>query len=183
MHKLVGARNKTEGAHLINLIRIFKMAHYFTTANANMSTTNLRVNKISVLLFLIFFHILSHAEDIPNSNAKGMKKVQGVVIGIKDVDLSLNESALSDSPIVNLVRSTISYFPVVDLIKGLFYSSDAEFKIYLIKINDVKTLEVASQQIFRKDDCVLVWYDGAMGDNPNLSNLGVAGIDSSNECV
>ncbi|MFZ3087002.1 MAG: hypothetical protein WA123_02950 [Methylotenera sp.] len=127
------------------------------------------MNKLMSLLLLFLLPITSNAEETPNQNAEGMKKVQGNVVEIEHVDSSRRGSATTG-------------MPVVDLVEAIFGSNYSGFPIYLVKVNEAITLEVASKESFRIGDCVLVWYDGEMGDSPNLSMLGQAGISKSNGC-
>ena len=127
------------------------------------------MKKLIVFSLLLLLPIFSSAEEPPNLNAEGMKKVQGTVIEIDHVDSSRRGSATTGIPVVDLVEA----------IFGLNYSG---FPIYLVKVSESNKLEVASKESFQVGDCVLVWYDEAMGDSPNLSMLGQAGISKSNEC-
>lgn len=131
----------------------------------------MNTNKISTLLFLLFFPLFASAKDIPipNKNAEGMKKVLGVIIQAEQVDSSRRGSASTG-------------MPVVDLVETIFGTNYSGFPIYHVKVNETITLNVASRESFKAGDCVLVWYDGAMGDSPDLSMPGQAGIEKSNEC-
>lgn len=121
----------------------------------------------SILLFLL--PAFSSAEETPNQNAEGMRKVQGIVVEVEHVDSSRRGSATTG-------------LPIVDLVESIFGSNYSGFPIYLVKVSEAITLEVASRESFKIGDCVLVWYDGEMGDSPNLSMLGQAGISKSNGC-
>jgi hypothetical protein len=127
------------------------------------------MNKLMVLLFLSLLPSISSADETPNQNAEGMKKVQGTVVEIGHVDSSHRGSATTG-------------MPVVDLVEAIFGSNYSGFPIYLVKVSETITLEVASKESLKIGDCVLVWYDGEMGDSPNLSMLGQAGISKSNGC-
>lgn len=127
------------------------------------------MNKLIYFLLLSLLPTFSNAEETPNQNAEGMKKVQGIVVEIEHVDSSHRGSATTG-------------MPVVDLVESIFGSNYSRFPIYLVKVSESITLEVASKESLRIGDCVLVWYDGAMGDSPNLSMLGQAGIAKSNGC-
>lgn len=128
--------------------------------------------------FLIFisFSLISHAEDIPNINAEGMKKIHGVIRGIDQVETSENGK----------YPSTSTGDPLMDLgsrlLGALFGTNYVGFPIYHVNVNEKITLEVASREKLQMGDCVLVWYDEAMGDTPNLSMLGQAGISKNQEC-
>ncbi len=127
------------------------------------------MNKLLNLLFLIFLPIISKAEDIPNPNAEGIKKVQGVINKIESVNSSQRGSATTG-------------MPVVDLVESIFGSNYSGFPIYFVKINENITLEVANKESFKIGDCVLVWYAQEMGDTPSLSMLGQAGMAKSSGC-
>ncbi len=133
------------------------------------------MNKILCLLILIIIPALSNAEDVPNPNSEGMKKVKGVISEIVNVETSWrgsNQSA-TGNPGLDLGAG---------LLESIFGTNYVGFPIYHVKVSEVITLEVASRESFKIGDCVLVWYDGEMGDSPNLSLLGQAGIAKSNEC-
>lgn len=127
------------------------------------------MKKWITFIILCLLPAISSAEDISSPNAEGMKKVQGKVINIDHVDSSQRGSTTTGMPIVNLVEA-------------IFGSNYSEFPIYLVKVSDSITLEVASRESFKIGDCVLVWYDEGMGDNPNLSMLGQGGIARSKGC-
>jgi len=128
------------------------------------------MKKLISFILLSLLPIISNAEETPNQNAEGVKKVQGTVIQIEHVDSSQRGSANSTG------------MPLVDLIEAIYGSNYSGFPIYLVKVSESITLEVASKESFRIGDCVLVWYDEGMGDSPNLSMLGQAGISKSNGC-
>ena len=127
------------------------------------------MSKLFALLSLCLLPLISSAEDTPNKNTEGMKKVLGTVAEIEHVDSSQRGSATTG-------------MPVVDLVESIFGSNYSGFPIYLVKVSEAITLEVASKESFRIGDCVLVWYDAEMGDSPNLSMLGQAGISKSIGC-
>lgn len=127
------------------------------------------MNRLIASLFLFLLPIISSAEEAPDRNAEGMKKVQGVVVQIDHVDSSQRGSAATG-------------MPIVDLVEAIFGSNYSGFPIYQVKVSDSIKLEVASRESYRVGDCVLVWYDEGMGDSPNLSMLGQAGISKSNGC-
>jgi len=134
------------------------------------------MNKIFGLLLLIFLPVVSHAEDIPSPNAEGMKNVLGIVTGIEHVDTSRRGSN------VNVKTGNPGLDLGAGLIETIFGTNYAGFPIYHVKVSEAITIEVASRESFKSDDCVLVWYDERMGDSPNLSMLGQAGIAKSNDC-
>ena len=125
--------------------------------------------KLIQFLFLVLLPIISNAEEIPNPNAEGMKKVQGIINKVESVDSSQRGSA------------TIG-MPVVDLVESIFGSNYSGFPVYYVRINENITLDVASKESFKIGDCVLVWYAQEMGDSPSLSMLGQAGIAKSSGC-
>jgi hypothetical protein len=127
------------------------------------------MNKLIVLVLFSLLPIIVSAEETPNQNAVGMKKVQGTVVEIEHVDSSNR-------------GSTTTGMPLVDLVESIFGSNYSGFPIYLVKVSESITLEVASRESFKIGDCVLVWYDEAMGDSPNLSMLGQAGASKSDGC-
>lgn len=127
------------------------------------------MKKLISLILLSLLPIMSNAEEPPNQNAEGMKKVQGTVVKIEHVDSSHRGSASTG-------------MPVVDLVEAIFGSNYSGFPIYLIKISESITLEVASRESLKIGDCALVWYDEDMGDSPNLSMLGQAGISKTKGC-
>lgn len=127
-------------------------------------------------MFLIILPAISLAEDIPNPNAEGIKKVLGIVKSMEYVPSSReasNQSGTLGNPVWDLA---------IPLIEAIFHTNYAGFPIYHVKVDENITLEVASRETFKIEDCVLVWYDEAMGDNPNLSMLGQAGITKNNGC-
>ena len=125
--------------------------------------------KLIQFLFLVLLPIISNAEEIPNPNAEGMKKVQGIINKVESVDSSQRGSATTG-------------MPVVDLVESIFGSNYLGFPIYYVKVNENITLDVASKESFKIGDCVLVWYAQEMGDSPSLSMLGQAGIAKSSGC-
>ena len=125
--------------------------------------------KLIQFLFLVLLPIISNAEEIPNPNAEGMKKVQGIINKVESVDSSQRGSA------------TIG-MPVVDLVESIFGSNYSGFPVYYVRINENITIDVASKESFKIGDCVLVWYAQEMGDSPSLSMLGQAGIAKSSGC-
>ena len=127
------------------------------------------MKKILVFLFLTFLSITSNAEDIPNPNDKGIKKVNGTIVEKENVNASKKRDMQIDDPI----------FALIDDIVNTNYVG---FPIYHVKVSDVITLNVGSRESFKTGDCVLVWYDGAMGDSPDLSMPGQAGIARDNAC-
>jgi hypothetical protein len=70
----------------------------------------------------------------------------------------------------------------VNLIETIFGTNYSGFPIYHVRVNETITLNVASRSSFKSGDCVLVWYDGAMGDSPDLSMPGQAGMERSKDC-
>jgi hypothetical protein len=127
------------------------------------------MNKILLILILVIFPTFSNAEEIPDQNAAGMKKVNGVIINIDHVDSSRRGSATSG-------------IPAADLVESIFGSNYSGFPIYFVKVSEAITIDVASKESYKIGDCVMVWYDEAMGDSPSLSMLGQAGISKSNTC-
>jgi len=127
------------------------------------------MTKLIFVFFILLLPVISSAEETPSLNAEGIKKVQGTVVDIDHVDSSRRGSATTG-------------MPVVDLVESIFGANYSGFPIYLVKVSESITLEVASKESLKIGDCVLVWYDGAMGDSPNLSMIGQAGISKSNGC-
>ena len=134
------------------------------------------MKKVFVFLLLSFISIISYAEDIPDPNGEGIKKVQGVISDNEYVNTSRrgsNASATTGNPGLDVG---------VNIIEAIFGTNYTGFPIYHVKVSEAITLDVASREPFKIGDCVLVWYDGAMGDSPDLSMPGQAGIAKSNAC-
>jgi hypothetical protein len=131
----------------------------------------MNINKFFLYLLLLL-PISAFAEDIPipDKNAEGIKKVHGVIIQTNHVDSSHRGSAAS------------SGVAAADLVEAIFGTNYVGFPIYHVKTSDNITLDVANRSSFKLGDCVLVWYDGAMGDSPDLSMAGQAGMEKRNDC-
>lgn len=134
--------------------------------------------KLLTFIVLLFFCLQSYAEDIPDPNAPGMRKVLGIITDINQVPTSTKGG---NGPVL------IGNLPVdigVLIVDGIFNTRTnyVGFPIYHVKVNDSITLEVASRESFKDGDCVVVWYRDEMGDSPNLSMLGDAGIAKSKDC-
>ena len=134
--------------------------------------------KLLTFIVLLFFWIQLYAEDIPDQNASGMRKVLGAIADVNQVPTSTKGG---NGPVL------IGNLPVdigVLIVDGIFNtrSNYVGFSIYHVKVNDSITLEVASREAFKDGDCVVVWYRNEMGDSPNLSMLGDAGIKKSKDC-
>jgi hypothetical protein len=127
------------------------------------------MNKFLCFLLLIFTSNILFADDTPDINAEGMKKVYGIVSKIESVDRSQRGAA------------TLG-IPVFDFIESIYGNNYEGFPIYYVKINEEISLEVGSHKSFKIGECVLVWYDQGMGNTPNLSMPGQGGISKSNEC-
>jgi hypothetical protein len=132
------------------------------------------------LLFLIFTFLstTANADEIPNKNDEGMKKVNGFIANIDQVDTSRKGGpgpVIIGNPVVDLgtlildgILNTRTNYP--------------GFPIYQVKISDTTTLNIGSHESFKIGDCVLAWYDKNMGENPDLSMPGQAGIEKSDSC-
>ncbi len=131
----------------------------------------MNINKIILYSFIVSYTHFSTAEDmpIPDKNAENIKKVTGVVIQTNHVDSSRRGSASSG-------------IPAADLVEAIFGTNYVGFPIYHVKINETIAIDVGSRDSFKPGDCVLVWYDSTMGDSPDLSMPGQAGIEKSKNC-
>jgi hypothetical protein len=123
--------------------------------------------------------IVSFADDAPNKNDEGMKKVLGTITDSDQVQSS-RKGGNGSVAIGNL--------PVdlgVLILDGILNTRTnySGFPIYHVKVSDSITLNIGSHKSFKAGDCVLVWYDGAMGDSPDLSMPDQAGIEQSKDCI
>ena len=137
------------------------------------------MNKVLSFFLLLMLPIISFAEDAPNKNDEGMKKVLGIIADTNQVQTSRKGGA--EGPVI------IGNLPVdlgILILDGILNTRTnyAGFPIYHVKISDTITLDVGSHKSFKTGDCVLVWYDGAMGDSPDLSMPDQAGIEESKDC-
>jgi hypothetical protein len=132
---------------------------------------------VTLLALLLAISTNASADDIPDPNAQGMRKVLGLIADIEQVDSSKkggnDAGPITGNPVVDLG---------VMILDDLVRTNYRGFPIYYVKVNESILLEVASKESFKMGDCVVVWYRDEMGDNPNLSMLGDAGIAKSNEC-
>ncbi len=137
------------------------------------------MKKIFTLLSLALFSLVSKAEDVPNPNDEGMKKVVGVISDSNQVETSRKGGANSPP-----VTGDLGIDLGILILDGILNPSTnyAGFPIYHVKVSEAITLNVGSRESFKVGDCVLVWYAGAMGDNPDLSMPGQAGIAKNNSC-
>jgi|GEM_PF-328472 hypothetical protein len=138
----------------------------------------MNTNKILTLFFLLFFSHFAFAEDIPipDKNSDGIKKIHGTITRLDQVSTSRkggNSGIATGDPIVDIG---------VEILDAIMKTNYTGFPIYHVMVNETITLNVASRESFKAGDCVLVWYDGAMGDSPDLSMPGQAGIEKSNAC-
>ena len=132
------------------------------------------MKKAFACLFLAIISTTSNAEDIPNPNDEGIKKVNGIISDTEQVNTSQrgsNASTTTGNPDLDVGAN---------IIEAIFGTNYAGFPIYHVKVSKAITLNVGSRESFKAGDCVLVWYDGAMGDSPDLSMPGQAGIVKSN---
>ena len=134
---------------------------------------------MKILLFIgcLFFSTTILADEVPDRNAAGMRKVHGIIAQKEKVPTS-SKVERDDIPSIGN--------PVADLeigiLDAIFNTNYRGFPIYYVKVSETITLEVASRESFEQDSCVVVWYRDEMGDSPNLSMLGDAGIAKSNQC-
>ena len=96
--------------------------------------------KLLTFIVLLFFWIQLYAEDIPDQNALGMRKVLGAIADVNQVPTSTKGG---NGPVL------IGNLPVdigVLIVDGIFNtrSNYVGFSIYHVKVNDSITLEVAS---------------------------------------
>lgn len=134
--------------------------------------------KIKIFLIAILFSLAGAclAETTPSIDAPDQRKVYGVIASIEQVPTS---SSASDQG-----RDWMgSMYGVLGLlITDLLSTTHRGHLIYHVKVNDDIQLEVGSRESFNVGDCVDVWYPDKMGDTPNLSLLGDAGIAKSTAC-
>jgi hypothetical protein len=132
-------------------------------------------------IFFLFFILLSttsNAEDIPNKNDEGIRKVRGVIVSTEKVEASRKGGpgpVIIGNPAVDI--GTL----IIDSIFNTRTNYSA-FPIYQVKVSDAVTLNIGTHESLKSGDCVLVWYDDKMGENPDLSMPGQAGIEKSDAC-
>lgn len=137
--------------------------------NRNLNMTIIKLMVINCLTLCLLGCASQSALDTPKLSDSGTKKVKGIISDSYSLNSSRRVDRSSGIPVAELVESIV----------GLNYSGHP---IYLVKIDESITLEVASNDAFKIGDCVLVWYDEGMGDSPNLSMLGQAGMSKSAGC-
>ncbi len=130
-------------------------------------------NKLLTFLLITLLPSLSHALDLSNPNDENMKRVNGTVISIEYVDFR---------PIIQSTGNE-KFDSVLESIRRKLGTNYVGVPIYQVKVNDDITLEVGSDKKFQTGDCVLIWYDKEMGNSPNLSIVGQAGISKSKDCL
>ena len=131
-----------------------------------------------LFLFFTLLSITSNAEEVPNKNDEGMRKVHGIIASTE-----LVEASRKGGPGPVIIGN-----PAVDIgtliIDGIFNTRTnySAFLIYQVKVSDVITLHIGTHESFKIGNCVLVWYDEKMGESPDLSMPGQAGVEKSNAC-
>jgi len=131
--------------------------------------TKIKLLVINILIVCLWGCASQSALETPKVNDAGIKKVNGIIID----GYYLNTNRRTD-------RS--SGIPTADLIESIIGVNYSGHPIYMVKVTESITLEVASKDSFKYGDCVLVWYDEKMGESPTLSMLGQAGMSKSTEC-
>jgi hypothetical protein len=113
----------------------------------------------------------------PDINTVGMRKVAGQVVNIEGVE---RKPSTINSINIDYIAKDVPY--IIDDIEYLSVTNFKGFPLYYIQVDNDITLEVGTRKSFAIGECVLVWYDKAMGEGPSLSMPGQAGISKSNEC-